>query len=256
MAGGPKLRKWYGIDPSERPGEDWDEDEDEDPSPATDFVLVTDADNETGQLVVLGLILARKKVSVLVRNAREEAVAFGPYVSITEGSMGDKRALAKAMRGASAIICCGKLGYLPELCREQKPQGSALQHLVFLSPREASGNGGAAADVPVSDDEAAVKACGVPFTIMRTYGKLSSAPGSKSHVALSQPGTGTKAPVAPGAGVALSRENLALAAVNMLQRQPQSGITVSILGAAKGDKNVPLANLIEGLVEDAMENVP
>ena len=65
--GGPKLRKWYGAEeklPSDggEPGGEPEEEED----PNTDYVLVTDADSPSGELIVTQLILARRRVKVCV----------------------------------------------------------------------------------------------------------------------------------------------------------------------------------------------
>ena len=47
-----------------------------------DAILVTDADSDTGQLVVLSAILQRLRVRALVKDAKAATAAFGPYVEV------------------------------------------------------------------------------------------------------------------------------------------------------------------------------
>jgi len=127
---GPKMRKWYGQ--AERGAEDdyddamFDDDEEEDPRPA---VLVTDAESEMGQIMVLQLILQRQRIRVLVSNAERAKTGFGPYVEPFEGAPDNPASLAAALKGTKMVICCGKVGELPEVAGEVP----GVEHIVLLS---------------------------------------------------------------------------------------------------------------------------
>ncbi|CAI5486636.1 unnamed protein product [Closterium sp. Naga37s-1] len=159
--GGPKLRRWYGAAdtlPRDGAGEAWagiqcggvvlrrgkaelDEDEEgeeteeegEEEEGGGDAVLVTDADSDTGQMVVLQLILARRRVRVLVKDAKEATAGFGPYVQPIAGSVAEQAAVRAALRGSQAVIVTGRLGSLAQLL-----QGSKVEHVVLVSQLGAS----------------------------------------------------------------------------------------------------------------------
>ncbi|CAI7863012.1 unnamed protein product, partial [Closterium sp. NIES-54] len=137
---GPKLRRWYGAaDTLPRDGSDEDEEgeeteeEGEEGEGEGDAVLVTDADSDTGQMVVLQLILARRRVRVLVKDAKEATAGFGPYVQPISGSVADQSAVRAALRGTQAVIVTGRLGSLAQLL-----QGSKVDHVVLVSQLGAS----------------------------------------------------------------------------------------------------------------------
>ncbi|CAI5524169.1 unnamed protein product [Closterium sp. Naga37s-1] len=140
IPGGPKLRRWYGAaDTLPRDGSDEDEEgeeteeEGEEGEGGGDAVLVTDADSDTGQMVVLQLILARRRVRVLVKDAKEATAGFGPYVQPISGSVADQSAVRAALRGTQAVIVTGRLGSLAQLL-----QGSKVEHVVLVSQLGAS----------------------------------------------------------------------------------------------------------------------
>ncbi|CAI6006650.1 unnamed protein product, partial [Closterium sp. NIES-65] len=84
-------------------------------------------------MVVLQLILARRRVRVLVKDAKEATAGFGPYVQPIAGSVGDQAAVRAALRGSQAVIVTGRLGSLAQLL-----QGSKADHVVLVSQLGAS----------------------------------------------------------------------------------------------------------------------
>lgn len=94
-----------------------------------DAVLVTDADSPTGQLVVLSLILARKRVRALVRDAKEAKASFGPYVEPIVGEVKDRESVEKAMgEGVRAVIVTTRVGSVVDVARR-----AGVEHIVLLS---------------------------------------------------------------------------------------------------------------------------
>ncbi|KAH8968551.1 hypothetical protein BDL97_03G133400 [Sphagnum fallax] len=141
IEGGPKLRKWYGApDQFTRDGGDRDlreqenndaepgEEEEEDDAGVRDAVLVTDAEGDTGQLLVLALILKRSRVRALVKDAKAATSAFGPYVEPVEGDVSDAASLRKALKGVRAVICPSKVGALAN-----KALVKGVEHIVLVS---------------------------------------------------------------------------------------------------------------------------
>ncbi|CAI5983624.1 unnamed protein product, partial [Closterium sp. NIES-64] len=84
-------------------------------------------------MVVLQLILARRRVRVLVKDAKEATSGFGPYVQPIAGSVGDQAAVRAALRGSQAVIVTGRLGSLAQML-----QGSKAEHVVLVSQLGAS----------------------------------------------------------------------------------------------------------------------
>lgn len=94
-----------------------------------DAILVTDADSPTGQLVVLSLILARKRVRALVRDAKEAKASFGPYVEPIVGEVKDRESVEKAMgEGVRAVIVTTRVGSVLDVARR-----AGVEHIVLLS---------------------------------------------------------------------------------------------------------------------------
>lgn len=89
MEAGPKLRKWYGEgERRPRDGQEPDPEKDEPDAPG-DAVLVTDGDSPMGELVILQLILARLKVTALVKDSAAATQAYGSYVTPVQGRTGE-----------------------------------------------------------------------------------------------------------------------------------------------------------------------
>jgi uncharacterized protein YbjT (DUF2867 family) len=79
--------------------------------------------------VVLSLILARKRVRALVRDAKEAKAAFGPYVEPVVGDIRDRGSVEKAMgQGVRAVIIPTRVGCAAEVARR-----AGVEHIVLLS---------------------------------------------------------------------------------------------------------------------------
>eukprot|EP00775_Hariotina_reticulata_P005562 gene5562-5799_t len=113
---GPKMRKWYGQASSNLPkdGGEPPEQEPEQQLPEDDidrdYVLVTDADSPTGELVVLQLILLRAKIRVLVKDVAAAKAGYGPYVEPISVDLNSAAGLSKALKNVWSVIVLGKLG--------------------------------------------------------------------------------------------------------------------------------------------------
>jgi len=105
------------------------DDDDDDEADNRPTVLVTDAESEMGQILVLQLILQRQRVRVLVSDVNAAKVGFGPYVEPFEGDCGDEFALVDALKGVKMIICCGQVRKLPAVASQVR----GIEHLVLLS---------------------------------------------------------------------------------------------------------------------------
>ncbi|KAJ7300147.1 hypothetical protein O6H91_Y063800 [Diphasiastrum complanatum] len=205
IEGGPKLRKWYGAQEQlVRDGGQKDYEEAstaeqilEDTDGVRDAVLVTDADTETGQLIVLSLILKRVRVRVLVKDAKFAISAFGSYIEV--GALAQNGVL----RGVEHVIFLSQLVVL----RNEKGIGSILA---------------ARARKQAEEDEAAVANFGVPTTIIRT-GRLQDEPGGRLGFAFAQGSTlwGT-----------LSREDTATVCVKALDVPPQQSLIFEVVNGS------------------------
>lgn len=228
IEGGPKLRRWYGAAelmprdgalPEEQGagggGEGREEEEDEEEGVPADAVLVTDGDSETGQMMVLSLILKRRRIRTLVKDAEAAAIGFGPYVEPIAGSVTDAAAVRRALKGVGTVIVTDRAGLVPELS-----QGRKVQHLILLSQVGVSKPPaspfaallGAAARESASKDEAAVAAAGIPHTIIRT-GRLKDEPS----------GTGVLFGQGDELRGSLAREDAAAVCLAALETGPPTG---------------------------------
>ncbi|GER45039.1 NAD(P)-binding Rossmann-fold superfamily protein [Striga asiatica] len=221
IEGGPKLRKWYGApDLSPKDGNESREDEAEGEEEVRDAVLVTDGDNEIGQMIILSLIIKRVRVKALVKDKRVASEAFGTYVESMAGDTKDKIFLKKALRGVSAIICPIE-GFL---CNIESWKG--IEHVILLSQlsvyRESSGIQAVMnsnARKLAEQDENLVKASAVPHTIIRT-GVLKNTPGGQQGFNFEE-GSAAKG--------SISKEDAAFICVEALDNVPQKGLIFEVV---------------------------
>ncbi|CAA0816173.1 NAD(P)-binding Rossmann-fold superfamily protein [Striga hermonthica] len=221
IEGGPKLRKWYGAsDLLPKDGNDSREDEAEGEEEVRDAVLVTDGDNEIGQMIILSLIIKRVRVKALVKDKRVASEAFGTYVESMAGDTKDKIFLKKALRGVSAIICPIE-GFL---CNIDSWKG--IEHVILLSQlsvyRESSGIQAimnSNARKLAEQDENLVKASAVPYTIIRT-GVLKNTPGGQQGFNFEE-GSAAKG--------SISKEDAAFICVEALDNVPQKGLIFEVV---------------------------
>ncbi|XP_040873183.1 uncharacterized protein [Glycine max] len=214
IEGGPKLRKWYGApDILEKDGTAIEDDEDDYPEDEVrDAVLVTDGDSETGQMVILSLIVKKARVKTLVKDKRVALEAFGSYVE--EGFLSS----VGSLQGVQHVIVLSQLSVYGGKSGFQSMMKSNAKKLA-------------------EQDESVLKTSGIPYTIIRT-GALLDAPGGKRGFTFDE---------GCAARGSISKEDAAFVCVAALDCVPQTGF---IFEVANGDNKVSdwkecLATLME-----------
>ncbi|XP_052182939.1 uncharacterized protein LOC127795360 isoform X1 [Diospyros lotus] len=221
IEGGPKLRKWYGApDLLPKDGSITEEDESSEEDEVRDAILVTDGDNEIGQMVILSLIVKRIRVKALVKDKRAAVEAFGTYVEPMTGDTKDTSFQKEALRGVRAIICPNE-GFLSQV-RSLK----GIQHVILLSQLSVyRGTGGiqalmnSTARKLAEEDESIVMALGVPYTIIRA-GLLQNSPGRTLGFSFEE---------GSAARGRLSKEDAAIICVEALYAVPQRGLVFEVV---------------------------
>lgn len=222
IEGGPKLRKWYGA-PDRLPKDGAILEEAEtypEKDEVRDAVLVTDGDNDIGQMVILSLIVKRIRVKALVKDKRAAVEAFGTYVEPMAGKTNDRSFQKKALRGVRAIICPNE-GFL-----SQVESLKGVQHVIILSQLSVyRGTGGvqglmnSKARKLAEQDESFVMASGIPHTIIRT-GSLQNNPGGKQGFSFKE---------GSAAQGSLSKEDAAFICMEALDAVPQRGLIFEVI---------------------------
>ncbi|PSS18097.1 Sanguinarine reductase [Actinidia chinensis var. chinensis] len=230
IEGGPKLRKWYGAaDLLPKDGSILEED-DESPveDEVRDAVLVTDGDNEIGQMVILSLIVKRTRVKALVKDKRAAVEAFGTYVEPMAGDTSDRSFQQKALRGVRAIICPNE-GFL-----SQVESLKGVQNVILLSQLSVyKGTVGIQALMNskarklAEQDESIVMASGIPYTIIRA-GSLQNTPGGKQGFSFKE-GSASQG--------SLSKEDAAFICVEALDAVPQKGLIFEVVNGEEKVSN-------------------
>ncbi|GLC67063.1 hypothetical protein PLESTF_000511000 [Pleodorina starrii] len=252
VTAGPKLRKWYGA--GERPTDGGEEQEPEEPDTASDVVFVSEADSPIGEQVVLQLILARQQLRLLVRDVAAAKTAYGPYATPVPADAATANA-ARMLRGVKCLVLLGR----PPRGLLEAAAARGVRHVVLLSaaPSAASssggfslggfslgGGGGGAASRELREmadgaAEAAVRASGLPYTVVQVYGlqeqgRGGSASGGVALTRQQQPAgattAGGKAAAAAAAGV--SREALGALLSGLVDAVPERGRTLQAVGAS------------------------
>ncbi|KAM3699349.1 hypothetical protein ACJW31_05G018900 [Castanea mollissima] len=227
MAGGPKLRKWYGApDPFSKDESNVEDDDQSEVEEVRDAVLVSDGDSEIGQMVILSLIVKRARVKALVKDKQTALEAFGTYVESMVGDASDKKFLKKALRGVRTIICPNE-GFLSNV------EGlKGVQHVVLLSQLSAyRGSGGIQALMKsnarklAEQDESLLMASGIPYTIIRA-GLLQSTPGGQQGFSFEEGSAARRN---------LSKEDAAFVCVQALDAVPQRGFIFEVVN---GDEKI------------------
>ncbi|KAL0396973.1 UNVERIFIED_CONTAM: protein high chlorophyll fluorescence phenotype, chloroplastic [Sesamum calycinum] len=225
IEGGPKLRKWYGApDLLPKDGNELEEDEAAEEDEVRDAVLVTDGDNEIGQMIILSLIVKRVRVKTLVKDKRVAMEAFGTYVESMAGDTKDTAFLKKALRGVRAVICP------TEGCLYNIESWKGIQHVILLSQlsvyRDSTGIQAVMnsnARKLAEQDENVVKSSGVPYSIIRT-GLLKNTPGGQQGFCFEE-GSAAKG--------SLSKEDAAFICVEALDSVPEKGLIFEVVNGAE-----------------------
>ncbi|CAH9130193.1 unnamed protein product [Cuscuta epithymum] len=221
IEGGPKLRKWYGAPdtlskdrPLDMEGEASDEDQ------VRDAVLVTDGDNEIGQMIILSLIVKRTRVKVLVKDKKAAREAFGTYVEPIVGDVKNQSCLKTALKGVRAVI------FSSEGSASNIQSWNGLQHVILLSQLYAYRGASGIQALIISNarklaeqDERAVLASGIPCTIIRT-GSLTNVPGGQQGFSFEEGSAGLGK---------LSKEDAAFLCVEALDVVPQTGLVFEVV---------------------------
>lgn len=222
IEGGPKLRKWYGApDRLPKDGSVLEEDDKfSEKDEVRDAVLVTDGDDDIGQMIILSLIVKRTPVKALVKDKRSAVEAFGSYVEPMAGDTNDRSFQKKALRGVRAIICPNE-GFL-----SQVESLKGVEHVIVLSQLSVyRGTGGIQAIMNskarklAEQDESMVMASGIPYTVVRA-GSLQNTPGGKQGFSFKQ-----------GSAVqgCLSKEDAAFICMEALDAVPKRGLVFEVV---------------------------
>jgi hypothetical protein len=257
MYAGKKLRKWYGEEgmvlPKDggppRGGGDDDAERDaaaRDPAAPRDAVFVLEPDAAPmAEQVLLQLILLRAGVRGLVKDPAAARAGFGEYASFAGGAATDGALLRRELARATALVLCGRA---PAAALEAAA-AARVPHVVLLSAVGAPPppglrlwpfGGGELAALRDEAREAAVRASGLPYTIVRVA-ELSDAPG----------GGGAPALRAGGAGGAVAREDAAEVVARAALRDAARGSLVCAVGPPGEGGDVDWAAAFDSLVAAA-----
>lgn len=137
--------------------------------------VITGATGDVGSLVVEGLITRGERPRVFVRDARKARARFGDRVDICVGDLANAASLAPALKGADALFLLNSGPHLAErdAAAAQTAKEAGVQHVVKLSSHDARQNVGTG--VWHARGEAAIRACGIPFTLVQPSGFMSNA---------------------------------------------------------------------------------
>jgi hypothetical protein len=260
MYAGKKLRKWYGEEgmvlPKDggppRGGDDAERGATaRDPAAPRDAIFVLEPDAvPMAEQVLLQLILLRAGVRGLVKDPAAARAGYGEYASFAGGAAADGALLRRELTRATALVLCGRA---PAVALEAAA-AARVPHVVLLSAVGAPPppglrlwpfGGGELAALRDEAREAAVRAAGLPYTIVRVA-ELSDAPG----------GGGAPALRAGGAGGAVAREDAAEVVARAALRDAARGSLVCAVGppGEGGDVDWPAA--FDSLVAAAVAVAP
>jgi uncharacterized protein YbjT (DUF2867 family) len=136
------------------------------------MILVTGANGNVGSEVVEQLARAGQRVRALVRNEARGAMPAG--VEVATGDLNRPDSLAPALRGVRGVFLLGGHQDMPGVLAQLR--GAGVEHVVLLTSRSSVGG---SPDNAIArmwlDSEAAVRASGVPWTLLQPSGFMSNA---------------------------------------------------------------------------------
>jgi uncharacterized protein YbjT (DUF2867 family) len=136
------------------------------------MILVTGATGNVGGELVRALAARGEAVRALARH--RDRAAFPAAVEVTAGDLGAPESLTAALAGVSQVFLLGGFTTLAEVLR--RARGAGAGHVVLLTSRcVVGGNPENAVTRMWLESEAAVRAAGVPWTILRPSGFQSNA---------------------------------------------------------------------------------
>jgi uncharacterized protein YbjT (DUF2867 family) len=209
------------------------------------LVVVAGATGRTGKETVAELVRRNYRVRAMVRDAAKAQAMFPAGVEIVVADVRDPAALAVALKGATYVIstigASGGPGATPDAGPEQidnqgvanlatAAKGARVKHFVLVSSAAVT----KAADYPMTfmrpilaakfKGENALRASGVPYTVIRPGGLLDE-PGGAKVVQFSQGDTTTGR---------IPRADVALVSVEALGRREAMRKTFEILSGNGG----------------------
>ncbi|HEY0709501.1 MAG TPA: NmrA family NAD(P)-binding protein, partial [Polyangia bacterium] len=139
--------------------------------------VITGATGHTGKIAAETLLAAGKKVRVVVRNADKAAGLAKLGAEVVTGDLSDRASLARAFAGASGVYLISPPDMTTSnFLAERKPWLEAIArtaadakvpHVVFLSSLGAEHVAGTGPIVTLHAGEEALRAAGVPATLLR-----------------------------------------------------------------------------------------
>jgi uncharacterized protein YbjT (DUF2867 family) len=139
--------------------------------------LITGATGNIGGRVVEGLVARGERPRVFVRDAARARARFGERVDIAVGDLADPKSLADALAGAETLFLVNSGPQLGErdATAAQAARAAGVTRLVKLSSLGARASGAATAvALWHARGEAAIRACGVPFTFIQSVGFMTN----------------------------------------------------------------------------------
>jgi uncharacterized protein YbjT (DUF2867 family) len=137
--------------------------------------LITGATGNIGGRVVERLLKRGERPRILARDPDAARRQYGDQVEVTVGDLGNAKSLASAFAGAQAIFLINSGHELAarDAAAARVAKACGIEHLVKLSSRDIEQNVGTGPWH--AQGEAAIRACGVPFTFIRPSGFMSNA---------------------------------------------------------------------------------
>ena len=136
------------------------------------MILVTGATGNVGSELVRALAARGEAVRALARSP--DRAAFPPAVQVVPGDLGAPASLTAALAGVSKVFLLGGFATMADVLR--RIRGAGAGQVVLLTSRcVIGGNPENAVTRMWLESEAAVRACGVPWTMLRPSGFQSNA---------------------------------------------------------------------------------
>ena len=137
--------------------------------------LITGATGQIGSRVVNRLILCGERPRVFVRDAEKAHTRFGDRVDIFVGDLSRPESLQPAIAGVDSLLLINTGAEIPRRDQAAAYQAkmAGVTHLVKLSGLSAAEQ--IAIGAWHAQGEAAIRACGIPYTFLRPAGFMSNA---------------------------------------------------------------------------------
>jgi uncharacterized protein YbjT (DUF2867 family) len=136
--------------------------------------LITGATGDVGSKVVEGLIKHGGRPRIYVRDLEKARARFGNRVDIFVGDLDDAAALGSALKGVDSFFLVNSGPEIPvrDEMAAAVAKANGVKHLVKLSSLDV--RQGLAIGAWHEKGEAAIRACGVPFTFLQPTGFMAN----------------------------------------------------------------------------------